>query len=332
MNDRIQIGTLSFPLGLFACPLAGITKRANRVLARRYGCEMVYTEMIKAAGLIHGNKKSWNLLKRDRVLEDVLGVQLAEGDPDTMASAVKKCADLNFDVIDINMGCPARRIASDCAGAGALKNAVNAREVMRAAKANAGNIPVTVKIRVGWDHGKYVHVKYAQIAQEEGLAAITVHGRTADDKYSTPVNYGLIKEVVDAVDIPVIGNGDVKDGPTALKMFEETGCAGVMIGRASQGNPWVFREVQHYLTNGSVPGKPNFEEVLSVLSEHFTMLIEDEGEYGASLQVRKLGSWYLQGYVKRSYLHTHIYKISSAKEFYSFLEDIKNPTHEDCLV
>ena len=328
----MKIRQLDFPLGLFACPLAGITKRANRVLARRYGCEMVYTEMIKAAGLLHGNKKSWNLLRRDRELEDVLGVQLAEGDVATMGKAVAECAKLSFDVIDLNMGCPAKRIASDCAGAGALKDADNAREVMRIAKAEAGDIPVTVKIRVGWDHKNLVHVRFAEMAQEEGLAAITVHGRTADDKYSTPVNYGLIKEVVDAVDIPVIGNGDVRDGPSAVRMFEETGAAGVMIGRASQGNPWVFRDVKHYLETGKTPERPEFEEVVSVLREHFTMLIEDEGEYGASLQVRKLGSWYLHGYVKKSYLHTHIYKISSPAQFYDFLDTISQPQHEDCLV
>ena len=328
----IQLGDHKFPLGLFACPLAGITKRANRVLARRYGCEMVYTEMIKAAGLMHGNKKSWNLLKRDRDLEDILGVQLAEGDVETMGEAVKKCADLDFDVIDLNMGCPARRITSDCAGAGALRNLDLVREVMKAAKANAGDIPVTVKIRVGWDHKDYVHVRVAEMAQEEGLALLTVHGRTAADKYSTPVNYAQIKETVDAVDIPVVGNGDVKDGPSAVRMFEETGCAGVMIGRASQGNPWVFRNVKHYLENGTEPERPPFREVVSVLREHFTMLIEDEGEMGACLQVRKLGSWYLQGYVKRSFLHSNVYKISTPDQFYGFLEEIESPQREDCLV
>jgi tRNA-dihydrouridine synthase B len=239
---------------------------------------------------------------------------------------------LKFDVIDINMGCPSKRITSDCAGAGALRNEDLAFDVLKVAKENAGDIPVTVKIRVGWNHDNYVHVRFAEKAQELGLSLITVHGRTADDKYSTPVNYKLIKEVVDAVDIPVIGNGDVKDGPTAVRMFEETGCAGVMVGRASQGNPWVFRHIKHYLEEGAEPIRPPFEEVLSVLREHYDMLVEDEGEMGASLQIRKLGSWYLQGYVKKSFLHTHIYKISSAQEFYAFIEILQNPHQQDCLV
>ena len=159
-----------------------------------------------------------------------------------------------------------------------------------------------------------------------------MHGRTANDNYSNPVNYDLIKEVVNAVDIPVIGNGNVKDGPSAEMMFEKTGCAAVMVGRASQGNPWVFRDIKHFIETGKASERPPFEEVVSVLREHFDMLVEDEGEMGASLQVRKLGSWYLQGYVKKSFLHTRIFKIASATQFHDFLNEISSPQHEDCLV
>lgn len=319
----ITLGRLQIRQGLFASPLAGITKRANRVLARRYGCEMAYTEMIKAAGLVAGNTRTRELLKRDCELEDALGIQLAEGDPAKMREAAEMVADMDFDVVDINMGCPARKITCDCSGAGLLRDPPRAREVMQAVRSTIPRVtPVTVKIRLGWDPSSYVHLLYARMAQEEGLSLITVHGRTAQDKYGTPVDYERIAEVVREVTIPVVGNGDVADGPSAKKMLDETGCAGVMIGRASQGNPWVFREVSHYLSTGQTPPPPPRSEVVSVLREHFKMLVEDEGERRASLQIRKLASWYLQGEVPRSFIHERIFGIEDAAGFEALLSDI----------
>lgn len=319
----IELGRLRIRQGLFASPLAGITKRANRVLARRYGCEMAYTEMIKGAGLVAGNQRTRELLKRDRDLEDALGIQLAEGEPDKMREAARIVSEMDFDVVDINMGCPARKITCDCSGAGLLRDAPRAREVMKAVRSTIPpHIPVTVKIRLGWDHGSYVHLDYAHMAEDEGLALITVHGRTAQDKYGTPVDYARIAEVVQAVDIPVVGNGDVSDGPSARKMLDETGCAGVMIGRASQGNPWVFRDVSHYLTTGQPAPAPGREEVVEVLREHFRMLVEDEGERRASLQIRKLASWYLQGVVPKSFIHERIFNIEDAQGFSQLLDEV----------
>lgn len=318
----IRLGPITMEQGLLCSPLAGITKRANRVLARRYGCEMTYTEMIKAAGLVHGNARSWNLLKRDRDLEDVLGVQLAESDPECMAEAVRRCVDLGFDVVDINMGCPSRRIANGCAGAGMLRDPENARVVMRAAMREAGDTPVTCKIRLGWDHDSHVHLEFARMAQQEGLQLITVHGRVAKDTYGDPVRHELIREVVEAVDIPVVANGNVRDGPSAVEMFDKTGCAGVMVGRASQGNPWVFRDISAYLRTGESPEPPELDEVVAVLREHFDMLVEDEGARAASLQVRKLGSWYLKGYVTRAFLHENIFKVQSPEDLHGFLDRV----------
>lgn len=290
----ISIGDVALAAPVVLAPMAGVTDLAYRVLAKEMGCALVYTEMISDKALIFRNERTFELV-RISDLERPVAVQLFGSDPESMASAAAIVRDrVHPDIIDINMGCPTPKIVRNGEGAALMRDVPLARDIVAAVVGVAG-VPVTVKMRKGWDRGHVNAVELAQAVEAAGAAAVAVHGRTRDQFYSGEADWSIIKDVKEAVGIPVIGNGDVRSGEDAARMLEETGCDAVMIGRAALGNPWIFREVATYLATGRKVPPPSLAERAAMAIRHLDMMIELFGEKSAVLQMRKHAAWYLRG-------------------------------------
>lgn len=274
-------------------PMAGVADLAVRTLSRRFGACYAVGEMTSAKGIAMGSQKSAELLAVDS--ERPFAVQLFGAEPACVRTAAFEAAKRRPDVIDINMGCPAPKIVGGKAGSALLKNLRLAAEIAKAAVEGAGDIPVTVKIRRGYDAGEDVAVEAAKILEQQGIAAITVHGRTRSQMYSPPVDIGCIGRVKAAVKIPVIGNGDIFTAQDAKNMFESTGCDLVMVGRGALGNPWLFGEINALMRGEPLPERPTVEERLAVMREEISLLIADKGEYIGFKEARKHVSWYMTG-------------------------------------
>jgi nifR3 family TIM-barrel protein len=273
--------------------MAGIADRAFRELCINYGAGYVVTEMVSAKGLTMGDRKSAQLLTLGEI-EKPAGAQIFGDDPEIMAQAAIKCLEYNPQVIDINMGCPAPKIAMNGGGASLMKNPQLAGEIVKAVS-NAVDIPVTVKIRKGWDDDSVNAVELAQIVEKNGASAIAVHGRTRVQMYSGKVDYDIIANVKKAVDIPVIGNGDIVDEQSATIMFEKTNCDGIMIGRGALGNPWIFRRINAYLSECRVLPDVGINEKMVVMLKHIKKIIEYKGEYTAMREARHHAAYYTKG-------------------------------------
>lgn len=289
----MRIGNVEINGFAAMAPMAGVADLAVRTVSRRYGACYAVGEMTSAKGIAMGSKKSAELLAVDK--DRPFAVQLFGADPACMRVAAMEAASRQPDVIDINMGCPAPKIVGGKAGSALLKNLRLAAEVARAAVEGAGNIPVTVKIRRGYDEGEDVAVEAAKILEQQGVAAITVHGRTRSQMYSPPVDIGCIGRVKNAVKIPVIGNGDIFTAADAKNMFEATGCDLVMVGRGALGNPWLFAEINALMRGENLPKRPSVEQRLGVMREEIAILIADKGEYIGFKEARKHVSWYMTG-------------------------------------
>lgn len=274
-------------------PMAGVADLAVRTVSREHGACYAVGEMTSAKGISMGSKKSAELLAVDAARP--FAVQLFGADAACMKLAAAEAAKRRPDIIDINMGCPAPKITGGLAGSALLKNLKLAAEVARAAVEGAGDIPVTVKIRKGYDEGDDVAVEAAKLLEEQGVAAITVHGRTRSQMYSPPVDTGCIARVKAAVKIPVIGNGDIFTAEDAKRMFETTGCDLVMVGRGALGNPWLFDEINAVMRGEPLPKRPTLKERLDVMRREITLLTEDKGEYIGFKEARKHVSWYMTG-------------------------------------
>lgn len=275
-------------------PMAGVADKAVREISRRFGACYTVGEMTSAKGLCMGSEKSAELLRPDGGCTP-FAVQLFGAEPDCMRRAASMAARLKPAIIDINMGCPAPKIVSGKAGSALLKDIPLAKEIARAAVEGAGGIPVTAKIRKGYEAGDDVAVKAACALCEAGISAITVHGRTRSQMYSPPVDIGCIKRVKQAVSVPVIGNGDIFTAADASRMFEETGCDLVMVGRGALGNPWVFAEIAARMSGKELPKPPSLGERLEVMREEIRLLIEDKGGYIGYKEARKHVAWYMNG-------------------------------------
>lgn len=289
----MKIKDIEFENNIFLAPMAGIADRAFRELCINYGAGYTVTEMVSSKGLAMGDKKSKELLTLGEI-ENPAGAQIFGDDPEIMAQAAKKCLEFHPDIIDINMGCPAPKIAMNGGGASLMKNPKLAGEIVKAVS-DAVDIPVTVKIRKGWDDESITAVELAQIAEKNGASAITVHGRTRMQMYSGKVDYDIIAKVKKAVDIPVIANGDITDEQSAAIMLEKTNADAIMIGRGALGNPWIFRRINAYLSECRVLPDVSINEKMAVMLKHIQKIIEYKGEYTAMREARHHAAYYTKG-------------------------------------
>jgi tRNA-dihydrouridine synthase B len=305
---------------IMLAPMAGVSNSAFRILARKYGAGLVFAEMVSDKGLLHKNEKTLNLLFMTDY-EKPMAQQIFGSDLKTMIDAaiyIDKYS--NCDVIDINMGCPVPKVAIKAqAGASLMKNPEKIYDIVSEIVKKVSK-PVTVKIRSGWDFNSINAVEVAKKIEAAGAAAITVHARTRSQGYSGKADLEVIKAVKEAVLIPVIGNGDVVDGPSAKHMLEYTKCDAVMIGRAALGNPWIFREIEAYLKDGTIIDKPSYKEIEEMMIYHFTSLVELKGEHVACLEMRSHGPWYLKGIPHASTLRKQLSHINNKEEF---IEQVK---------
>ena len=291
----MKIGALELARTAALAPMAGVADRAFREICVEMGACYVLGEMASAKGLVLGSAKTGELLTVEEK-ERPMAVQLFGNEADTMAQAAQIAVTFGPDVIDINMGCPAPKITGGGSGSALMKNLPLAKEIIRAVcQAVPKEIPVTVKIRRGWDENSYNAVEAALCAEEAGAAAIAVHGRTRMQMYAPPVDLDCIAAVKKAVTIPVMGNGDVNSVETAIEMYEKTGCDLVMIGRGALGNPWLFRDIKAYMLEGKRLPQPDWEERMAGMLRHIRLACDYKGEYAAMREARSHAAWYLKG-------------------------------------
>lgn len=316
-----QIGNLTLKGWAVLAPMAGICDLPYRVIVMEHGAAMTTTEMVSAKGLYYKNEKTEHMLKiSDR--EHPVSIQLFGSAPDIMALGAREVEKAGADAVDINMGCPMQKIVRNGEGSALMKNVSLAADIV-SAMVKAVSIPVTVKMRIGWDEGSINCVELAKAVEEAGAAAITVHGRTRKEMYMGHAHWDVIRQVVDAVSIPVFGNGDVVDGPSAKRLMDETGCAGVAVGRAAWGNPWVFESINAYLENGTILPDPTPEERLDMAELHLKGLAAWKGEYVAVREMRAHASHYFHGLRKATELRRGIMKAQTEKEFIQLLHAYK---------
>lgn len=288
----MKIKDLEFNHIAFLAPMAGIADLAFRELCVQYGAAYTVSEMVSSKGLTMGDKKSAQLLTLGN--DRPAGVQIFGDNPEIMAKAAVKCLDFNPDIIDINMGCPAPKIAMNGGGASLMKKPELAYEITKAV-VQAVDIPVTVKIRKGWDEESVNAVEMAELAEKAGASAVAVHGRTRQQMYSGSVDFDIIAQVKKAVGIPVIANGDIKDEQSAAIMLEKTNADAIMIGRGALGNPWVFSKINAYLDECRVLPDPSITQKMAVMLKHIQKIIEYKGEYTAMREARHHAAYYTKG-------------------------------------
>lgn len=313
--DNLNIGGVPLKSHAVLAPMAGVSDRAYRELCVRFGAAYCVSEMVSSKALSFNSKKSEELMEISD-LERPCGIQIFGDDPKCMADAAKHALENKPDIIDINMGCPAPKISSNGSGSALMKNPRLCGEIVKAVTA-VTNIPVTVKIRKGWDDDSVNAVEVAKICESAGAAAITVHGRTRQQYYKPPVDYDIIRAVRESVSVPVIANGDIDSAERAKEVMDITGCDLVMIGRATLGNPWIFSQINAYLENPNVKiHTPDLEERLGVMIEHISKMVEYKGEHMAMLQARKLVVGYFKGMKGAAALRNEAGKIKTLDDLY----------------
>ncbi len=316
INAPFNIGNVQIPGRLVLAPMAGVSDRAYRQICKRHGVDLMYTEMISAKGMHYHSKKTAALCTVDD-MEKPVSLQIFGSDPDICAEAASKLEIFNYDILDINMGCPVPKVVNNGEGSALLKNPDLIYKLVKAVS-EASNRPVTVKVRKGFLKGEEQGVEAALAAQEAGAKAVAVHARTRDDYYSGFADYGFIRKVKEALKVPVIGNGDIKNAGDVKRMWEETGCDAFMVGRAARGNPWIFEQIRAGLSGKEIPTKPALSQVAKMILEHSRIEIEMNGEKRAMQLMRKHIAWYTSGYPGSSAIR----KESCRVETYEQLENI----------
>ena len=315
----MKIGNMEAGL-LSLGPMAGVTDHAFRVLCREQGADLLYTEMVSAKGLHYRSRNTADLLKITPE-EKPIGVQLFGSEPDIMAEAAENPLLKDFDFIDINMGCPVPKVVNNGEGSALLKDPDLARSIVKAVAEHSQGKPVTVKMRIGIDGCTIRPGEFAKYLEDGGASCIAVHGRTREQYYSGSADWNSIHEVKEAVTIPVIGNGDVDSPGSAKRMLDETGCDGIMIARAAQGNPWIFAQIKAGIEKNVTIEKPDFQTVLSEIRRHADMLIAEKGEWTAVRELRKHVAWYTEGFPYSARLRNEVNLCVSMDEMLEKLDD-----------
>ena len=306
---QLTIGNVSLANPVILAPMAGVSDLPFRLLCHEQGAGMVCSEMISAKAILYHNKNTEELMQIHPD-EGPVSLQLFGSDPGIVSEMAKRIEERPFAVMDLNMGCPVPKVVNNGEGSALMKNPLLAGKIIEKT-AKAIQKPLTVKIRKGFDDAHVNAVEMAKIAQESGAAAVAVHGRTREQYYSGTADWDIITQVKQAVKIPVIGNGDVVDAASALRLFEQTGCDGIMVGRGAQGNPWIFRQILHWMETGEEEPKPDLEEVKAMILRHARMLVEYKGAYTGIREMRKHVAWYTAGYPNSAKFRARVNEIES---------------------
>ena len=290
----MRIGNFEFQYPVFLAPMAGVTDTPYRILAREMGCPLVYSEMVSDKGINYRNEHTLKMLQTEEQ-ERPMAMQLFGAEADSVARAAEYIQSLGCaDILDFNMGCPAPKVVKNHEGSAMMREPENAYKVLKAL-VNAVDMPVTVKIRIGWDDQHINVLEMAKLAEEAGVAAIAVHGRTREQFYRDQANWKIIGQVREAVKVPVIANGDVRNVYDLDKIRQVSGCEAVMVGRAAQGNPWIFRQLTEYLRTGEILPGPTMDERKEIIIRHLDMLLQFKGDYIGPREMRKHATWYTKG-------------------------------------
>ena len=314
----LQIGNVTLENNLILAPMAGVTDLPFRLLCKEKGAGLLCMEMVSAKAILYKNKNTQALLEIDP-RENPVSLQLFGSDPDIISQIAHEIEERPFDILDINMGCPVPKIVNNGEGSALMKNPILAGEIIEKT-VKAIQKPVTVKIRKGFDDEHVNAVEMARVAQESGAAAVAVHGRTREQYYSGKADWDIIRQVKEAVSIPVIGNGDLLTAEDVIAMKEQTGCDGFMIGRGAQGNPWIFEQILHYFRTGEKLPKPSAEEVTDMILRHAKMMLEFKGEYTGIREIRKHAAWYTAGYPNSAKLRVAINAVERYEELERLLK------------
>ena len=314
---KLKIGNVELENNLILAPMAGVTNRPFRMICKEYGAGMVCTEMASARAMFHNDLKTKRSLTTDGEKRPI-SMQIFGSDEESMAYAAENVSEI-ADILDINMGCPAPKVVKNGDGSKLLLDLEKAESILKTVMAHS-KVPVTLKIRKGWDKENIVAVEIAKIAEKVGISAITIHGRTRSEFYTGKADWDIIKQVKESVHIPVIGNGDVVDGESAKRMFEYTGVDGIMIGRGTFGKPWIFKEILEYLESGKIIKEPDNHEKLNIIEKHINLAVEEKGEIAVK-ELRKHIAWYTKNLKNSSEFRNSINKIETKEELINKIEE-----------
>ncbi|WP_298702957.1 tRNA dihydrouridine synthase DusB [uncultured Veillonella sp.] len=319
INKTWHIGNVPIHGQAILAPMAGVSDIAYRLLAKEYGAALVCTEMVSAMGIQYKNERTEDLLFMEAV-EHPVSMQIFGSKPDVMANAARVVAEAGADIVDINMGCPVKKVVSSGDGSALMKTPELAMAVAKAA-VDAVDVPVTVKMRIGWDESSINVVDFAKRMESVGVAAVAVHGRTREQMYMGRADWSYIKAVKEALHIPVLGNGDITSPEDAKQMLDETGCDAIMIGRGAQGNPWIFNEINHFLRTGETLPRPTALERLRMLKRHFELLCKYKGVDTGVREIRTHAGWYIKGLPDSAHWRSKINVLHTVTSFNALLAD-----------